>query len=620
MRKRFFSILVVFALMLTLPAEASSVMTTAEKETLYQKTIEELQTYLESLNEDQATLEGLLSSFQTLGGFQKNRAMYFSYYTGVLMKVAAGTFDWEYTTWMEMLKSNKDFQEYLTQIGDIGTVEGLSTYAEGRRCEAEGLKREAAAQYAQCLDFFDASTRYSRLMAEQSQALYDAAKDQLNSGDLAGAYFSFAEISGYRDSSLIMESIVRQLGYTPESAADNPQPVTGLKITRTTAESVTLSWKADPHPVTYRVEYGEKNGKTAEVTTTFASTTISGLKPETSYVFYVTIVSGNTSTQAVSITGKTAEMVTPVPAPNAVKNIRAASKTKTSVTLSWEHDGDADSYSVYSRLNGTENWVLADTTRAKICTVYGLKAETAYDFRIVATASGFASNGTLLKNVKTDKTTLKEGDHITFGHYPQTENGTDIDPIEWIVLEVQENKALILSRYGLDGQPYHKSLAKVTWEKCTLRTWLNKDFQNTAFSQSEKKAILPTNVSNKKDQGYEGWETPGGNNTRDKIFLLSYAEASKYFDVQHYSVMGSDNGKNMKSRVTLTAYALRQGAQTDPDHQTEDGVDTGSWWLRSPGGIREYAAIVGNDGSLYTGGVNFDFVCVRPALWLNIGP
>ena len=86
-----------------------------------------------------------------------------------------------------------------------------------------------------------------------------------------------------------------------------------------------------------------------------------------------------------------------------------------------------------------------------------------------------------------------------------------------------------MSRYNLDVQPYNKASGSVTWEKCTLRTWLNNDFLNSAFIANEQRAILTTNVNNSKWQEYSGWDISGGNNTQDKVFLLSYEEASKYF-------------------------------------------------------------------------------------------
>lgn len=94
-------------------------------------------------------------------------------------------------------------------------------------------------------------------------------------------------------------------------------------------------------------------------------------------------------------------------------------------------------------------------------------------------------------------------------------------PIEWLVLARDGNKALLISRYGLDAQKYNTINTGVTWEKCTLRTWLNNAFYNKAFNSAEQTAILITNVDNSKNQCYSGWSTSGGNNTQDKVFLLS---------------------------------------------------------------------------------------------------
>lgn len=173
------------------------------------------------------------------------------------------------------------------------------------------------------------------------------------------------------------------------------------------------------------------------------------------------------------------------------------------------------------------------------------------------------------------------------------------------------NKALLISRYGLDAQPYNKYNASVTWETCTLRTWLNGRFYIKAFSSAEQVAILTTNVDNSKSQCYSGWNTSGGNNTEDKVFLLSYAEANKYFGVTH------DTTSNTKSRVAPTAYAIAQGAYTHSSNKTADGTDAGWWWLRSPGYNQDFAARVSPDGSLYYY-VTDASGSVRPALWVNI--
>lgn len=203
------------------------------------------------------------------------------------------------------------------------------------------------------------------------------------------------------------------------------------------------------------------------------------------------------------------------------------------------------------------------------------------------------------------------GNYVSFGTYPQTKAGNDATPIEWLVLARDGNKALLISRYGLDAQPYNKDNTSVTWETCTLRTWLNGMFYNKAFSSAEQAAILTTNVDNSKSQCYSGWNTSGGNNTQDKVFLLSYAEASKYFGVTY-------NSSNTKSRVAPTAYAIAQGAGKNSSYKTADGIDAGWWWLRSPGAYQSSAAGVRTGGSLFFNDVNYDSGSVRPALWVNI--
>ena len=240
--------------------------------------------------------------------------------------------------------------------------------------------------------------------------------------------------------------------------------------------------------------------------------------------------------------------------------------------------------------------------------------------------------GARLKNIQSDKesrysdekimqeverkaeweTLVQSGRQITFGRYPQTANGNDNTPIEWLILDRDEQKILIVSKYGLDAQPYKKDYTSLTWETCTLRTWLNGTFYNKAFSSAEQAAILTTNVDNSKNQCYSGWSTSSGNNTQDKVFLLSYAEANKYFGVTY------DNSSNTKSRVAPTAYAIAQGTWTSSSNKTTDSTYAGWWWLRSPGTYQDYAAIVYFVGSLDFNYVDSDSGSVRPALWVNL--
>ena len=149
-----------------------------------------------------------------------------------------------------------------------------------------------------------------------------------------------------------------------------------------------------------------------------------------------------------------------------------------------------------------------------------------------------------------------------------------------------------------------------------LRAWLNDDFLNEAFTDDERAAILLTDVDDSKSQGYSGWSTDGGNNTEHKIFLLSCAEATRYFGVQIWEVHGSEN--NMDSRIVPTAYALSQGAGTLSGYTAADGKASGWWWLRSPGMVEISVCLVYFDGSLQDFSADLSYSSIRPAFWIDL--
>ena len=122
------------------------------------------------------------------------------------------------------------------------------------------------------------------------------------------------------------------------------------------------------------------------------------------------------------------------------------------------------------------------------------------------------------------------GQIVTLGHYEQDGNpGNGPEPVEWIILDMEEGRALLLSRYALDVKPFHTESADVTWERSFLRGWLNDNFLPNAFSEEEQAAILLTDVDNSRDQGFAGYGTSGGGATADKVFLLSWSEAERYY-------------------------------------------------------------------------------------------
>lgn len=169
-----------------------------------------------------------------------------------------------------------------------------------------------------------------------------------------------------------------------------------------------------------------------------------------------------------------------------------------------------------------------------------------------------------------------EGDIITFGNY----NGST----QWIVLKRIGNRLLLLSKKEITNMAYHEVREDVTWEDCTLRKWLNSDYLSLAFSKEERTMIQPTQLSNHYNPKYG---TYGGNETEDRVFLLSLEEAEELFH-------------NDKNRELLA-------------------LELDWWWLRSPGDNSHRAATVYSDGSVYYCGISVDLNhAVRPALWINL--
>lgn len=194
---------------------------------------------------------------------------------------------------------------------------------------------------------------------------------------------------------------------------------------------------------------------------------------------------------------------------------------------------------------------------------------------------------------------VQVGGRILLGHYEQDgieENGPE--EIEWVVLAVEEDRAFLLSLNSLDSLPYHDVLdGKATWEECTLRQWLNGEFLEAAFSPQEQSLLLETELVNEDNVRY--W-TPGGENTLDRVFLLSITEVQNYLTEDLYL-------------AHVTPYAESNGCRRNYQKN-------GWWWLRSPGVYSRDAAYVDSLGQLSYYGyiVHRPGWSVRPALWVDL--
>lgn len=215
-----------------------------------------------------------------------------------------------------------------------------------------------------------------------------------------------------------------------------------------------------------------------------------------------------------------------------------------------------------------------------------------------------------------------QADNVYFGNYYQSNDSTN-EPVKWRVLANANGQLFLLADQNLDVFQYHTENESVTWERSTMRSWLNgygassntggssgidyagDNFLDTAFSAKEQRAIVETTVVNDDNTDYD---TEGGNDTTDRIFLLSLTEASNrnYFP------------NDISRSSTNTAYVAGGGKLGSSMY---DAGEPDWWWLRSPGFDNQKAAFIEwEDGGPVADGnpVNNKNSAVRPAFNLNL--
>ncbi len=192
--------------------------------------------------------------------------------------------------------------------------------------------------------------------------------------------------------------------------------------------------------------------------------------------------------------------------------------------------------------------------------------------------------------------TARKGDTVTFGRYPQDDPAKK-SSVEWLVGYVAENFLVLVSKRVLDAEPFNAKAGPVTWETSTLRSWLNGDFFNEAFSENEQQIIKEDlNLSYQN----EDFSTASGKDTRDRVFCLDQYEVILY----------------------LTATGDRK-AEPTPYAAQKQVMSVGKnciWWLRVPGENETLVMTVNHNGEYYRTGMPalYPQAGVRPALKIDI--
>lgn len=222
----------------------------------------------------------------------------------------------------------------------------------------------------------------------------------------------------------------------------------------------------------------------------------------------------------------------------------------------------------------------------------------------------------LIEDVKND---YSIGSTVKFGTYEQDNiyrNGKE--EIEWIIIDKFDGNMMLLSKYVLDFIPYDYNIKVESklednipckWENSYIRYWLNNDFYDIAFDESDKKNIINTKVNSGKVYGINNSYIPEdmGKPTDDCVFILSKDEIRNYlgFEINQKS-------ENYLAQYTNYSEYMMNENKIDTDFaiwhkekQYEDEFNSyAEYWVRSPGVLTtmtdyEYGAlIIEKDGHL----------------------
>jgi len=187
-------------------------------------------------------------------------------------------------------------------------------------------------------------------------------------------------------------------------------------------------------------------------------------------------------------------------------------------------------------------------------------------------------------------------------------------PIRWRILNITGNKALLLADRMPDSHPFHLTDVDISWSDCDLRRWLNSEFFARAFTETERLAVLETEVRNAPNY-YFG--TTCGPDTRDHVFILSEAEVFSSSLAMDYGFYPGDGTDDPARRFRSTLYAKCRGAWWSP----VEGYQGNSFWMmRSSGYTGANVTYVCDFGYLYNRGtvVTCDDAALLPAITIDL--
>ena len=184
-------------------------------------------------------------------------------------------------------------------------------------------------------------------------------------------------------------------------------------------------------------------------------------------------------------------------------------------------------------------------------------------------------------------------DEVLWGHFETDPSRLGRERLSWIVIEKDEDKVCLLSKYGIAGGAFHRKHEAVSWSECDLRRRLNSEEFTGIFSRYEKRHLLPVDG--------------------DLLTLLSLDRLKKLFPAQNERLCAA------------TESARKGGVNADRLSHYDIWFDTSYcyswWWLRDSSDAESVTApIVEMDGLIREAEkpVNKPSGAIRPVVWLSM--
>ena len=225
-----------------------------------------------------------------------------------------------------------------------------------------------------------------------------------------------------------------------------------------------------------------------------------------------------------------------------------------------------------------------------------------------------------------EMTKMQIGDILLFGSYylPGTADPNDARvkcPIDWQVIDKSADRIMLLSRHSLfwtfyDGRtPLWGPPPKTSWEKSTIREELNNECLESWFSISEQSLIIEHVQAMDENPVFR---TLSGDNTIDRLFLLSLDEANRYLGVNRNYTKDPKLRKNSEACTCMIMADFVMNKERC--REIELFPDFAPWWLRTSGMDAQHIICINEDGSADFEGMesSADEVGIRPAMWIDL--